>query len=753
MGSFAPAVPLPIARLAGVGTVVFLANAALLVLQLVSSRLLAPYIYSDLASWTSIIGVFLAGIALGNAYGGKLADRYPTPATLAAVLLMGAAAAAWMAVAPSLFDGVYRDIPLGVRKPLLASVLCLPAGFVLSLLTPLSIKLGLPDVSHTGRVSGLIFALSTLGCLLGNYITGFYLIPAFMVNTLVFVAAGSLLALSAGTFIVLKLTPPAAPDRESESPEAGPVNSHAFTSIRQAFGVVFLASFCGMTLEMTASRIIAEKLGVSLFTWTGVIGVMLAGTALGNLTGGWIADRSNRAGSTLNPRLVLAGSFIAAGSAVIGILLGQILFTDRDWFESYSLIGQVMGWTFLMFFLPMFLLGTISPQVIRIAVPDTAHVGRVAGRVYAWSTAGAILGTFAAGYLLISLFGVRGTLIAVTFVLGLVSLGIAPVWKNNLLLYAMAITFGGATGGTILTAMKQESVETLVIRESNYYNIKVVRVLREEDGEYVPTGVLHLNLDHLTHSSVRLDDPTYIRYEHEHVQMDFLRAARAETPNPRCLVIGGGGYTFPRYAKTLLPESEIDVVEIDPEVTRVAYEFLGLKQEYNIRNFNMDGRQFVAEKTAPKSYDLIVQDAVNDLSVPAHLVTKEYNEAVKAALKDDGVYLLTIIDEIHHGKLWRATMATLRESFPHVAMVWPYGYTETEARQVYVIYASRKPLDVEELRKKWEQAPGTRPAVGFHTNLVPDTRLEPFLRQEPGIVLTDQYAPVDNLMAEVFRRR
>src|SRR3954468_2197872 len=110
MGSPPLTAPLPMARLLGVGAVVFLANAALLVLQLVASRLLAPFIGSDLYTWTSIIGVFMAGIALGNAYGGRLADRSPTPRTLAVLLAIGAAVAAWMAVAPELFraNGLYK---------------------------------------------------------------------------------------------------------------------------------------------------------------------------------------------------------------------------------------------------------------------------------------------------------------------------------------------------------------------------------------------------------------------------------------------------------------------------------------------------------------------------------------------------------------------------------------------------------------------------------------------------------------------
>jgi spermidine synthase/MFS family permease len=758
MGADPPAASLPFSRLVGVGAVIFFANAALLVLQLVASRLLAPFIGSDLYTWTSIIGVFLAGIALGNAYGGKLADRYPSPRTLAAVLLVGAVAAVWMAFAPSQFHGFYRSIPLGPRIPILSVLLCLPAGFVLSLLTPLAIKLGLPDVSRTGRVAGTIFALSTLGCLLGNYVTGFYLVPLFTVNALVYCSAGALAFLAVASFVLLKPS-----ERESApqlDPPPAPPNPHAFRSLRHAFAVVFVASFCGMTLELTASRLIAEKLGVSLFTWTGIIGVMLTGTALGNFAGGLLADRVNRPGSPVSPRTGLAATFVFAGGSTILVLATLGLLTRFEIFEETTgLVTRILAWTFALFFAPMFALGMISPQVIRLVVPDAAHAGRIAGRVYAWSTAGAILGTFAAGYVLISFFTMQGTLIVVTFALVLTSLGIAPLWRQNLMLYALAIVLGGATGGAILIGSRTLDPEVLMVEESNYYQIKITIGDRVElvDGQYTRVGTLHhLVLDHLRHSSVDLEDPKFIHYTHEHVQMEFLRAARHGTPAPKCLVIGGGGYTFPRFAKTVFPEMDLDVVEIDPAVTRVAYTHLGLKKEYGIRDFNMDGRQFVAEKATPGSYDLVIQDAVNDLSVPSHLLTKEYNDAVKAALKPDGVFLLTIIDEIEAGKLWRAATATLRQSFPHVALLTDRVKDVNElpqARHVYVIYASSKPLDLSRLQEHAAATPGTAPASTFHSQVVPHELLAPYLEREAGVVLTDQFAPVDNLMAEVFRRR
>src|SRR5688572_16482136 len=155
------------ARLAGVGAVVFLANAGLLVLQLTAGRLLVPFVGSSLETWTAIIGVFLAGIALGNRAGGPIADRSPTPRALARFLALGAAAAVWMIVFPRLLaaTGWHAALPLGVRIPVLALVECFPAGFVLSLLTPVAIKLGLPDVRRAGRAAGMVFATGTLGCL------------------------------------------------------------------------------------------------------------------------------------------------------------------------------------------------------------------------------------------------------------------------------------------------------------------------------------------------------------------------------------------------------------------------------------------------------------------------------------------------------------------------------------------------------------------------------------------------------------
>ncbi|WP_439630932.1 fused MFS/spermidine synthase [Gemmata sp.] len=816
---------LPLGRLAAVGAIVFAANAALLVLQLVASRLLSPFIGSSLETWTSVIGVFLVGIALGNALGGRLADRFPTPRTLATLLLVGALAALWMVVFPAVLASTeaHKAIPLGPRIPLLALVLCLPAGFVLSLLTPLSIKLGLQDVSKAGRVAGLIFALSTLGCLLGNYLTGFYLMRTFTINELVYIAAGCLAVLGVATQVMVRTGEPGASATGGSettsvadapgSPIAGApgspqTNPYAFSDIRFAYLVVFLASFCGMTLELTAARVLAQFLGVSLFTWTGIIGVMLAGTALGNLAGGWLADRVNRPGSPDTPRWTLATVFILGGAFTAILIITIQIIEQRGMFVDLGPIAQVLAWSFTLFFAPMFLLGTVSPQVIRLAVPDVAHVGRVAGRVYAWSTTGAIVGTFAAGYVLLSTLGMYKTLLAVSCVLVMTSLLAARVWDNNTLLYLFSIVLGGVVGGFILNVRAGGRSDDLVnMTETNYYTIQVswVRVesrdregrpLKDPQGRqlYERSGRLQLLLDHLVHSTVDPENPDYLHYPHEYVQLEVLRGARALYPNPRVLVIGGGGYTFPRCAMEALPETRMDVVEIDPGVTKVARNHLGLRDYDGMTVTHMDGRQFVSERVAPGTYDLVIQDAVNDLSVPSHLLTKEYNDAVKRALKPNGVYLLTVIDVIEYGKLWKAAVHTLQQTYPpgNVSLLMPGepNAADISGRRVWVIYASNAPVDVEFLRFATRHqmirleplaqlaatlgggsgfavlggaehalaalaaAPRVADhAVPFRTVHVPHAIIKPYLDAERPVILTDQFAPTDNLMADVFRHR
>jgi spermidine synthase len=925
-------IPLPL--LFGTGAVVFLANAGLLVLQLVGSRFLAPFIGSSVETWTSVIGVFLTGIALGNWFGGRIADRFPSPRTVGVVLILSGLSAFGMIACYeySLSSGFYKSISLGQRILALAFMFCLLPAFLLSLLTPLTIKLILPDIGSAGRIAGLIFALSTLGCLIGNYFTGFWLMAHFELNSITAGVGIGLIALAIPVFFIKRENATTVPEPLVASraiPEERPIADGAWdfrNNIRIAYLVVFLASFCGMSLELTGSRVLAPIVGVSLYTWTGIIGVMLAGTCCGNYLGGILADRGvgpavrrfallagfligaavgtisarqidpgldcNAAGNgwfeyplrlagaiagvivvipglflsrmrggallitaivggligivlahtafravdkAFDVKLVnrltaqsdgallihgigfitgaaiallfvwdapkkgepvsrsgaLSGSLFLAGLMTLAILMLTGIFTNYDFIaHPPDIVDKVMIWTFGLFFVPMLMLGTISPQVIRLSVPDIQSAGRVAGSVYAWSTAGAIAGTFATGYFLIGAVGTFRVLMILAFGLTLVAFFVGRLWKNNAMLYAASIVCGGGIFGLFVIGYGSNRYDL----ETKYYAIRVTNDDRQ--------GLRYLSLDHLLHSVVNMNDPTWLYYPHEYVQGELLMLARSRGGPTNVLIIGGGGYTFPRYVDYLMPDVNVEVVEIDPGVTEIAHRELGLPRDTRIRTHHMDGRQFVSERAAKGHYQIVAQDAVNDLSVPYHLMTKEYNDAIKQTLTPDGAYLLTLIDSIEKGKLWSAAVNTMRETFKYVHVLSPTSFRDAEGklnpnRNVYVIYGSDTPLkmtqredatlDTPELRAAFESFQNARqgwvttaaaaagPMVVYalpsaekvleehpsrlYTNVLDEPTLEQQLNREfrlkrgKKLVLTDQYCPVDNLMSEVFRER
>jgi spermidine synthase/MFS family permease len=759
-----------------VTVVVFVANAALLVLQLVSGRLLAPVIGSSLETWTAVIGMFLAGISAGNWYGGRLADRAATGHSLRLLIWCGALTALWaLAIAKVASSGIpWHWLPLQLRIAFLTFVVCFPAAFVLSMTTPMAIKLLLPDVRRTGQVVGMVYALGTLGSLIGNFYTGFYLIADFGVLTIVLGVVGALFIL--GLIVPAKMMAEASSD--SPIPEGKIADDRLALPV--ACGTVFVASFCVMALEMIASRLLAASHGVSIYTWTGIIGVVLAGTMIGNALGGWIADQLPRR-ATLGASLFWAGFFavvIIIGLAAVPRLLEEPtklpddaavwhrwLYNAGEWVTAYlkrwtesTLPWQIVGAAAGMFFLPMIAFGTISPQVTRLAVPDWQHAGRVAGRVYAWSCAGAIVGTFASGWLLIGMFGSLFLILIIAAMMMLSALMVGGQWRNPVELIGIGVVLAAmgllASFGADKYLSLRPSAE--YSKESNYYLIGISYQEELEGGES------HLNvvLDQLIHSRVYgqweyydgrkrwKTDVSKLGYGHEWVQSEFARAAADQHEHPQIMIIGGGGYTLPRWLDQYLPQVGVDVVEIDPAVTETAYAFLGMPRDTRIRTHNMDGRQFVQDHAQPGSYHLIIQDAVNDLSVPYHIMTREYNLAVKKALAPDGVYLLTVIDE-PAGKLLTAAIRTMQASFPHVSLLADWEVWTGEKRGVFVIAGTPEPFDPSKL-----QAILARQGIAeMQTKMMPPNDLTRLLERVESPVLTDDYAPVDNLIAETFRRR
>src|SRR5438552_9535237 len=179
-----------------------------------------------------------------------------------------------------------------------------------------------------------------------------------------------------------------------------------------SYGVVFLASFCTLVIELVAGRILAPYVGVSLYTWTSIIGVVLAGISIGAWIGGSLADRY--APTRLLPILVLLAAIAALAIVPLSSLPAGTTIPLPD-----SLMGRVLVLALAIFFLPSCILATISPVAIKIALRSLDRTGHIVGRIYAISTAGSILGTFTTGFFLIAHFGTRAILVGMALILAI----------------------------------------------------------------------------------------------------------------------------------------------------------------------------------------------------------------------------------------------------------------------------------------------------------------------------------------------
>jgi len=487
--------------------------------------------------------------------------------------------------------------------------------------------------------------------------------------------------------------------------------------------IVFISSSCIMILELVAGRIIAPHVGASLYTWTSVIGVVLAGISLGNYLGGQLADR------WASTRL-LGGIFVLGGLTSLGILaVDEVdILSKTEW----PFITDILLLITALFFLPATILGTVSPVVAKLAVRDLDKAGRTVGNIYAAGSMGSIAGTFATGFLLISWFGTHSIVWGVGLVLLIVGLLFLLGSSRRWTLFAALVL---AVGSTL--AFRTQWLEGPCTRETNYFCIQV----REEDKDGEQVRVLIL--DRLVHSYTSLDNPTKLVYDYEQVYAGVTAYQAQRKDRLRALFIGGGGYTFPRYVELVYPYSDLHVIEIDPGVTEVAHEMLGLSRDTQVMTYNEDARMYL-KREPTGTYDLVFGDAFNDYSVPYHLTTREFNDRVHAWLADDGLYVVNIIDGAW-GKFLRAYTHTLQRTFRHVYVAPTVESWREASRSTFVLIASDVPLDLSAV----EKANSGNSLLA--DRLLSEEESDALLAEGRAATLTDRYAPVDQMLALVFR--
>ena len=487
---------------------------------------------------------------------------------------------------------------------------------------------------------------------------------------------------------------------------------------------VFLSSAITLVLEITAGRLIAPYVGVSIYSWTSIIGVVLAGLSLGNWLGGTWADRG---GADRGAGLVL----VAAAISSLGVLTVLTIVAPMVMAAELSLLSGAFVLAASLFFVPSVLLGVITPLLTTLALQHGERPGRIVGSMHALAALGSITGTFAAGFWLIQHVGTRNILILCTVTLFLVS--IPFLFRRAPVALVAGIALVLVTGG--ITEARRGFLNPCTV-ESQYYCIRVEPAFAD-----VPFGEARaMVLDHLVHGVSHATEPGMLVSPYVHLTDELVSGYLGpEVAGARYFFAGGGAYTHPRAVKALTPEALVTVAEIDPAVTEAAVESLYLDHS-GMRVLHTDARMAL-HRLAGERFDVVIGDVAHDVAMPWHLLTREYTALVRSRLAPDGLYVLNVIDGYPDPLLVKSIVKTLREQFRYVH-VWLEELPSVPVRETYILSATDRfepPRTVTAFRgfeRTWIRITDHLESSGTALDTLP--------------LLTDDFVPVERLVGRLI---
>jgi len=395
-----------------------------------------------------------------------------------------------------------------------------------------------------------------------------------------------------------------------------------------------------MAEELVAFRLYAPYFGYSIYVWGSMISVVMAALAVGYALGGWIADRKQT-------DLVLYCTIFASALYQLAIL-----FTVHPILRFFAQQGEFAGpaWASLAIFAPpMTAMATAGPFLIRL-LARAGRVGSVAGKVYALSTIGSIVGILLTSFVLVPRLGTHKTLEVICMVSAMTAItGLAFHLRAAflaLVLFAAAL---------LLVPPQHWASNTIWATESPYNFVRVIR-----NGKRL---ILKLNDERGVHT-IHDERTGWTGHYYDDFVLGPLLA-----PSKRLLVLGMGGGGSIASTRLAAPEIEVDAVEIDPRVVDAAVRFFGLNlQDSRLHIYVADARPWLVRRQ--DHYDLVHVDLYQGgPCIPFYLVTREFFESVRGHMSADGLLMMNLFDLGQRQELLASTVATLRQVFPSVAVL------------------------------------------------------------------------------------
>jgi MFS family permease len=485
---------------------------------------------------------------------------------------------------------------------------------------------------------------------------------------------------------------------------------------------LFLAFSAGATVmifEIIGARILAPYIGTSFVVWTSLIGFVLASLSLGYYIGGkWIDKKTS---------LTVAGyAFLGAAISILWVIIIKDIFLNwiLDHVRGLKASSVIAG---LVLFTPSgFFLGMVSPIVSRLLIKNIPHTGSTMGNIFAWGSIGSLLGTFLAGFYLLPNYSLTHILLFLQLVSSLIA---SLIFINQRQWIGLIVSLFSILVSLFFSKPSGNSYTYQY--ESEYNSIKVYPTIDYQSGDSIlilQLGIQRAGGKNLSGRPLPFNYLYYFRLA-EHFNPDFANT----------LMLGGAAYSFPLYFIQSYPNAKMDVIEIDPEVTRVAIDYFGLEDHPNLNIFHQDARTYI--NTCHKKYDVIYSDTFrNAVSLPYQLSTLEAIKQQFDILNEGGIVLVNIIQSVkgNMSLFLQAELKTFMQVFPQVYVFADGGIEEREKLQSIIILAI----------KSDEPPPfaSSDPAID---SLLSKRVIGPIeLSQD---ILTDDFAPVDYLVFSGIR--
>lgn len=493
--------------------------------------------------------------------------------------------------------------------------------------------------------------------------------------------------------------------------------------------MVFITGGCVLVIEVVATRLLSPYFGTTIFTVTSVIGVVLAALSAGYYLGGKLADK--------HPHdYFLFAIILLSGLAVLGLQLLAKFFLPVGAY-LFTMISGPPVFSVLLFFVPAFLLGMVSPYAValqHVRQPERG-VGGIAGNVFFWGTAGSIIGTFLTGFYLIPHFGLKAIVTGVALLLiglGLLGSGRELARRRRVGRLLEIVLLVGLPLWLLEQPVKMPGV--IYMKDGVYDRITIT------DRMLAGKRVRMLWQDATAESAIYLPDgETAFEFNK---YFELYKLVRPDLN--KALVIGGGAMTVPRMLLQNDPGVVVEVAEIEPALFDLAKRYFQVPFGERLQPVIEDGRRYLYQ--SPGGYDLIYLDAYRGWHVPPHLTTVEFLQLAREKTSANGVLVANLIGSTE----WQETTYAGRQ-METWRQVWPNSYffaaddpNSSRVQNLAAVgFKTDEPIDLSRVQNLM---PGSL-LTSLPAKVIerPDNR--------PAIpALTDDFAPVEWLLARDLQR-